>query len=63
VEPRHLRPFRTAADREIGLVQQIVQPSRSRRQTEDESSDPTPHVLRTCIALHTALVRAGLRSR
>ena len=24
VEPRHLRPFRTAADREVGLVEQVV---------------------------------------
>jgi DNA-binding transcriptional MerR regulator len=63
VEPRHLRPFRTAADREIGLVQQIVQPSRSRRSSDDPASDPTPQVLRACIALHTALVRAGLRRR
>ena len=29
LEPRHLRPFRTAADREIGLVQQVVTPHRS----------------------------------
>ena len=29
LEPRHLRPFRTAADREIGLVQQVVTPHRA----------------------------------
>jgi DNA-binding transcriptional MerR regulator len=50
IEPRHLRPFRTAADREIGLVQQAATPRRA---------DPA-EVLRLCIALHTALVREGL---
>jgi len=66
VEPRHLRPFRTAADREIGLVQQLVRPGRppgrSSRPSGDatEPEDPTPDVLRLCVTLHTALVRAGL---
>jgi DNA-binding transcriptional MerR regulator len=53
IEPRHLRPFRTAADREVGLVQQVVTPHRA-------EADPTPDVLRLCIALHTALVKDGL---
>jgi DNA-binding transcriptional MerR regulator len=66
VEPRHLRPFRTAADREIGLVQQLVRPPRPRGRTarpgeaSAEPEDPTPEVLRLCVTLHTALVRAGL---
>ena len=65
VEPRHLRPFRTAADREIGLVQQIVRPARSAagrspRGDAPIPEDPTPEVLRLCVALHTALVRSGL---
>ncbi len=59
VEPRHLRPFRTAADREIGLVQQIVRPARAAA-GKRRPTDPTPEVLRLCIALHAALVRAGL---
>jgi DNA-binding transcriptional MerR regulator len=68
VEPRHLRPFRTAADREIGLVQQLVRPARSAagRATRGERTapeDPTAEVLRLCIALHTALVRTGIRDR
>jgi DNA-binding transcriptional MerR regulator len=62
IEPRHLRPFRTAADREIGLVQQVVSPIRGRsRGTGGKiSGDPTPKILAQCIALHTALVKAGL---
>jgi len=62
IEPRHLRPFRTAADREIGLVQQVVSPIRGRSRGRDGAvpRDPTPQILAKCIALHTALVRAGL---
>jgi DNA-binding transcriptional MerR regulator len=64
LEPRHLRPFRTAADREIGLVQQVVTPHRSssgRGAGAAAAKDPTGDVLRLCIALHTALVRDGLQ--
>jgi len=63
IEPRHLRPFRTAADREIGLVQQVVSPHRAtagKARSKSAGPDPTPEVLRLCIALHTALVRDGL---
>jgi DNA-binding transcriptional MerR regulator len=60
IEPRHLRPFRTAADREIGLVQQVVSPHRGKPGSQAGKTDPTPEVLRLCIALHTALVKSGL---
>jgi len=60
IEPRHLRPFRTAADREIGLVQQVVRPHRGKPGSQTGKSDPTPEVLRLCIAMHTALVKSGL---
>jgi DNA-binding transcriptional MerR regulator len=63
IEPRHLRPFRTAADREIGLVQQVVTPHRAasgKTGAKAGTKDPTADVLRLCIALHTALVRDGL---
>ena len=64
VEPRHLRPFRTAADREIGLVQQVVRPLRGRGGRDEPSSgeDPATEVLALCLALHTGLVRSGLRA-
>lgn len=58
LEPRHLRPFRTAAEREIGLVDQISAPAR-RRSTES-ARQVTADVLHHCLALHTALVKAGL---
>ncbi|MDQ2797046.1 MAG: MerR family transcriptional regulator [Actinomycetota bacterium] len=68
VEPRHLRPFRTAADREIGLVQQISRPARPARTSGEgggdgatpEGGDPTPQILRLFLGLHAALLRAGL---
>ena len=59
IEPRHLRPFRTAADREIGLVQQVAAPLRGRGGRAGKE-DPTGDILRLCIALHTALVKDGL---
>ena len=62
IEPRHLRPFKTAADREIGLVQQVVSPLRGRGAAR-EGPDPTHEVLASCIALHAALVRSGLADR
>jgi DNA-binding transcriptional MerR regulator len=62
IEPRHLRPFRTAADREVGLVQQVITPHRgAARSGQAAGKDPTGDVLRLCIALHTALVKDGLR--
>lgn len=52
VEGRHLRPFRLAADREIGLVEQVP--------LRDESLRVT--IAQRALALHVALVKAGLRS-
>lgn len=61
VEPRHLRAFRTAADREIGLVEQIVGPARAVAGKRAGAIDPTADVLAACLDLHVALVRSGLR--
>lgn len=60
LEPRHLRPFRTAADREVGLVQQVLTPHVGASRKAG-AKDPTGEVLRLCIALHTALVKDGLQ--
>lgn len=59
LEARHLRPFRTAVDREVGLVQQVLAPLRGPRQVE-RRDQVSAELLRECIALHTALVRAWL---
>ena len=73
IEGRHLRPFRTAADREVALVRQVTITSRtsgsgrsgtagdSAEQIADRAPDRTNEVLRQCLALHVALVKAALR--
>jgi DNA-binding transcriptional MerR regulator len=55
IEARHLRPFRTAADREVGLVEQAVGHRRG-PDGEREAAD----VAHLCLTLHAALVRGGL---
>lgn len=59
---RHLRPFRTAADREIGLMQQVVTPMM--RQKTPEARGRAEETIRELAALsvrlHAALVRTGL---
>jgi DNA-binding transcriptional MerR regulator len=63
LEPRHLRPFRTAADREIGLVEQMVGPLLRLRGNEGRSraEETAREVAALSVRLHTALVRAGVR--
>lgn len=60
IEARHLRPFRTAADREIGLAQQVVAPVRGRDPARGEVL--AAQILSHGVALHTALVRAALHA-
>ena len=55
IEARHLRPFRTAADREVGLVEQAM----STRRADGRAADQA-HVARLCLQLHAALVKGGL---
>ncbi|MDQ3628886.1 MAG: MerR family transcriptional regulator [Actinomycetota bacterium] len=63
VEPRHLRAFKTAADREIGLFEQVVAPvSRSREPGARARADETVRQLAALsVRLHTTLVKRGLR--
>jgi DNA-binding transcriptional MerR regulator len=63
IEARHLRPFKSAADREIGLFEQVVNPLV--RQRNPEARTKADEVVRELAALsmklHSTLVRAGLR--
>ena len=65
LEPRHLRAFRTAADREVGLFEQIVSPQL--RQRDDAARDRAERTIAELAALsvrlHTTLVKNALRSR
>ncbi len=58
VEARHLRPFRTAAEREVGLMAQIVAPLAARE--KDTREQLKAEVLHHCLALHAALAKAEL---
>jgi DNA-binding transcriptional MerR regulator len=63
LEPRHLRAFRTGAEREAGLVEQVVAPLL--RQRDPEARARAEEVVREMgalsVRLHTALVRTALR--
>lgn len=60
--PRHLRPFRLAADRELALVEQVVKPmARGRQENSVVKAEETARAIATLsIQLHLALVKAGL---
>ncbi|WP_189115227.1 transcriptional regulator FtsR [Pilimelia terevasa] len=64
IEPRHLRAYRAAADREVGLYAQLVTPLL--RQADPSARARADEVVRELLALsarlHAALVRTGLRS-
>jgi DNA-binding transcriptional MerR regulator len=56
LQARHLRPFRTAADREVALVEQAVAASH-RARTDEVVRD----LAALSVTLHTLLVKVGLR--
>ena len=62
IEARHLRPFKAAADREIGLVEQVVMPLVRQRGPEARArADEVARELASLsVKLHASLVRAGL---
>jgi hypothetical protein len=65
LEGRHLRPYRTTADREVGLLAQLA-PVLAHNSTAGaggrEQAMETVHELAAlCAQLHGALVRQGLR--
>lgn len=65
LEPRHLRSFKTAADREVGLVEQVVTPLKRQRDAGAAArADQVTHELAALsLRLHTTLVKIGLRHR
>ncbi len=64
LEPRHLRAFKTAADRETGMVEQVVTPMRRSREpgAEGRAAQAIDELAVLSVRLHAALVKAGLRS-
>jgi DNA-binding transcriptional MerR regulator len=65
LEPRHLRPFRLAADREVALVQQVVGPAGRGRsaQAQQRADESARELASLAVKLHAALVRHGLSER
>ncbi len=63
LEGRHLRPYRATADREVGLLSQLITPlARQASLGGREQALETVHELAVlCAQLHGALVRQGLR--
>lgn len=61
IEPRHLRPLRTSADRHVGLVDQLVAPYRSQQtpSARAQAADLAAEVGELMARLHTAWVRQG----
>lgn len=64
IEARHLRAFRAAADREVGLLAQIVTPLRLHRDpaTRARAEEVLRELVSLSASLHTLLVKAGLRA-
>ncbi|WP_115787299.1 MerR family transcriptional regulator [Arthrobacter silvisoli] len=59
LEPRHLRPFQAAADREFGLVERAVAPLMSRKDAASQSraAEAAREISELCLTLHRALVQ------
>jgi DNA-binding transcriptional MerR regulator len=62
-EPRHLRAFKTAADREVGLVEQVVAPLARGRDAaaRGRAEDAVSEIAALSVRLHATLVKTGLR--
>jgi hypothetical protein len=62
IEARHLRPFKAAAEREIGLVEQVVTPLVRQRNPEARArADEVARELASLsVKLHATLVKSGL---
>ena len=62
LEPRHLRPFRAAADRELGLVERAVAPLQARRDADTRArvARSAAEIAQASLRLHAALVAEGL---
>lgn len=65
IEPRHLRVMKAAADREAGLVDQVVAPLKRHRnpQTRAHAEARTKELAGLAVQLHAALVQTALGVR
>jgi DNA-binding transcriptional MerR regulator len=63
LEGRHLRAFRTAAEREVGLFSQVVGPMARQKNSEAKAraEEAVRELASLSVRLHAALVQIGLR--
>jgi DNA-binding transcriptional MerR regulator len=63
VEPRHLRAFRSAADRQSDLIAQIAGPlvNTGKAGARDRADDLAREVAALAITLHTSLIKSAVR--
>ncbi|MCT7661982.1 transcriptional regulator FtsR [Mycobacterium deserti] len=63
VEPRHLRAFRSAADRQSDLIAQIAAPvvKAPKAGARDRADDLAREVAALAITLHTSLIKSAVR--
>ena len=64
VEPRHLRAFRSAADRQSDLIAQIAGPvvKAGKAGARDRADDLAREVAALAITLHTSLIKSAVRN-
>ena len=62
IEPRHLRSFKSAADREIGLIEQVITPLARQKGPDSKAraEEVQREIASLSVRLHAALVRGGL---
>ncbi|MFT4084252.1 MAG: MerR family transcriptional regulator [Nocardioides sp.] len=63
IEPRHLRGMKAAADREVGLIEQITAPYRRAGDAaaQGRAEEIGSEIAALAVRLHATLVKAGLR--
>ncbi|MGH3446079.1 MAG: transcriptional regulator FtsR, partial [Nocardioidaceae bacterium] len=64
LEPRHLRAFKTAADREVALIDQVVSPLALQRDNDakDRAAGISGELAELSLRLHTSLLRSALKT-
>ena len=62
IEARHLRSFKSAADREIGLIEQVITPINRQKSSDSKAraEEVQKQIASLSVRLHASLVRAGL---
>ncbi len=62
LEPRHIRAVKTAADREVGLIEHVISPLRRQRGevAAERLNAALTELSELCLTLHAALLRGAL---